>query len=156
MATIAKRIGGLKAKRNGQAFEARFMASCQIYGVCATRIPDGCRRVGARQLIPVKSPFDFVLSYLGRSAMIDTKSYVDRMPHSDINPDQVRAMLGHEAQGALAGYVIYLRESDVMLFTPATALREKLKVRGSIGIDDLMSVPLGAPGEFKPRLIFSP
>lgn len=155
MATTARRISGLRAKRNGQNFEMRFMAACNRYGVSATRIPDGCRRVGARQLIPVKSPFDFVLSYQGKSAMIDTKSYSDKMPHSGINEDQVRSMLGHELQGSIAGYVIYLREEDVMVFTPASALLAKLKVRGSIGIDDPQSVRLGTPGEFKPRLIFS-
>jgi len=115
-----KRISGLVAKRQGQSFENIFETSCQYHGLAVTRIPDGCRQVHGGKLIRVKSPYDFTISYRGRSAMIDTKTQAGKtFPYARIDIDQARNLSQHERQGVTAGYVVWLRDIDSVVFIAA-------------------------------------
>lgn len=148
-------IRGLKAKRQGQSFENIFEVACRNHGLAVTRIPDSCRRVGANKLIQTKSPFDFVISYAGRSAMIDTKSCDGKaFPYSKIDPRQVLNLVDHEKEGTLSGYVVWLREIDAVVFIQAGFLEEAVGKRGSFPTDSPFIKHLGPATSFTPAAIF--
>lgn len=125
---------GRKAKHNGMAFEAVFQNACDRIRATCTRIPDGCKQIGQNRLIRVKSPFDFVVTHLNRTAIIDTKTLDSKaFPHSAIDPHQSITLAKHQAAGAISGYVVYLRETSEVIFIPGALLKEKYGTRGSIG-----------------------
>lgn len=146
------RLSGLAAKRQGSAFEEVFQRACQRSGVAVTRIPDGCKRVGPKRLIQVKSPFDWILTYQGKTVVIDTKSTANAsFSNSGIDGHQVQEMLKHTG-----GYVVWLRLENQVIFVPATRLATLYGVRGSIGWRDAHCVPLGPCGNMDVRKIFEP
>lgn len=129
-----RRVAGYLAKRAGSEFERLFMQACERNSVAVTRLPDSCKQVGPKRLIRVKSPYDFVCTYSARSAVIDTKtSGTDSFAHSMIDEHQVVEMIPHEFSGAKAGYVVWLRAIDMVIFIPATTLAAAMRVKGSIG-----------------------
>jgi len=105
-------------------------------GVAATRIPDGCRRVSAHKLLQVKTPFDFVVSCKGQTALIDTKTCKDTFAHSMIDSFQLQCMMEHLRAGVLSGYVIHFRDHKVVGFVSAKELFTRYRNRGSIQFDD--------------------
>lgn len=149
-------IRGLKAKRQGQSFENIFESACLYNGIAVTRIPDSCRRVSHNKLLQVPSPFDFTISYRGRTAMIDTKTQAGKTyPYSDINSRQVLNLASHEAHGIPAGYVIWLREIDAVAFITAGYLEKAIGKRGSFQADSPYVKHLGPIATFTPAAIFS-
>jgi penicillin-binding protein-related factor A (putative recombinase) len=120
------------------------------------RIPDGCRRIpvgrGVR-LIAVKSPCDWVCSYNGLTAVIDTKT-IDRasFPFNLINPDQVRSMNALTPGGTLRGYVIWFRKIDRVVFISCEKLKT-VQTRGSVSVED--GIDLGPLDELDLTKIFS-
>lgn len=108
-----------------------FQHQCKAEGIAITRIPDGCRTLGPRKLIRVKSPFDWILSLNGRAALIDTKTTQgDTFPNSKIDACQVGEMLNHAP--VLSGYVVRFERLAILAFIPATILSESIERRGSI------------------------
>lgn len=74
-------------------------------------------------MIRVKSPFDWILTYQGRSAVIDTKTTEhDAFWRADIIEHQVEELLIHEQAGGVGGYIVWNRKSDLILFIPASLL----------------------------------
>lgn len=123
--------------------------------MAVTRIPDGCKRVGPKRLIQVKTPWDYVLSYNGKTAVIDTKSTANAsFSNSKIEGHQVQAMLSHSAHGTIGGYVVWLRLENQVIFVPATRLATLYGVRGAVGWRDAHCVPLGPCGNMDVRRIF--
>lgn len=117
-----RRVSGLLAKRNGDFFENLFKNTAAIQDIACTRIPNGARQAG-KFLIRVKSPFDWVLSYRGRSAMIDTKSLSSgNFTASKIDENQVSELYAHESQDVVSGYLVFLREKNQCLFYSAGQL----------------------------------
>lgn len=150
-----RRLGGLKAKRAGQTFEMRFLIACGRYDVAVTRIPDSCRRVSAKKLIQIKSPFDFALSYMGRSAFVDTKTVAgSTFPNSHIDPEQVHSLMAHEDAGTIAGYVINFAKTGTTIFVPASQLIKLINVKGSISAVDAPRI-LGTDNNIMPFRIFT-
>lgn len=126
------RARGLKAKKNGENFENIFKVICQRMNIVVTRIPDGCRQLSATKLTRVKTPFDWVLSFQGRVALIDTKSInAKAFPNSLIDFHQAMAMAAHEANGIRAGYVVFLKEIETLVFIQAVELVKSFGVKGS-------------------------
>jgi len=120
------------SKAIGTSFENIFYKLCKIQGIAITRIPDGCRRVSKFQIFQVKTPFDWVLSYCSKSAMIDTKTTQEStFPSSLIKDHQVSALLEHERAGVRAGYVIWFRTTQAVVFFPASVLWSWNKVKES-------------------------
>lgn len=123
---------GIQSKRSGDSFEKLFVHACQIYDFAITRIPDGCRQLSNKRLIRIKSPWDFVISYQGHTALIDTKTVQgDTFPYSSITPHQVKALCDHANHGAMTGYVVWLRKTDRVIFIPAFTLHGALQSKNS-------------------------
>lgn len=147
----ARSRSALMAKRVGEFFEDIFQSSCMKNRIVCTRIPDGCRRIGPQRLIQVKTPWDFVITYGGKSAFIDTKTHDDKcFRHSFIEKHQVEEMVKHVFQGGIGGYVIWLREIDSVFFMPAAALFRHMGERGSFTDSHPNAIKLG------PHLGFNP
>lgn len=144
---LQNRLRGRTAKAAGTAFEELFERVARLQRIGISRIHDGCRRVGPRptDLIRMKQPFDWVLSYRGLSALIDTKSVAGKaLPCSAIDPNQRRELARHASHGGIAGYVVWTRDTKDFYFIPASVLEEKAKLkRGSISASDTGVVRLG-------------
>lgn len=131
MPSFTKRLAGKRAQQNGAQFEALFQAACARQAIIATRIPDGCKQT-SRGVIRIQTPFDWVLSYQGRAALIDTKTMQDKsFANSKINPAQALALVRHDVEGTKAGYVVWLRETDEFIYIPAKILCQAMMERGS-------------------------
>ena len=131
--TLSRSQAGLKAKRYGEYFEALFKSACLARRIAVTRIPDGCKQLGQNRIIRVRSPFDWIVSKNGTTALIDTKTQEGKaFPNSKIDSHQVSELLPHETNGSIAGYVVWLREIDQIIFIPSTVLIKAQRDRGSI------------------------
>lgn len=136
---------GAKAKRAGDQFEALFFSAARLSGIAITRINDGCRTLGRNRLIRVKQPWDWVLTFQGMTALIDTKTTnAAAFPCSKIDGNQLRELTRHAAQGAIAGYVVWTRATHELFFVPAGLLTMKaLLPRGSIQAKEPGVISLG-------------
>lgn len=137
---LKNRFRGKRAKAFGGLFEDIFSRNCLRTGIGITRIPDGCRRLSHTRLIQIKSPFDWICSYQGKSIFIDTKTNQgNAFQHSLIDEHQVKSLRMHETRGAIAGYVIWLRKPDQVLFVPAGTLEKRMQIIGSISVESVHS-----------------
>lgn len=151
--TLANTLRGGKAYRAGRGFEEIFERQCRISRVAFNRVPDGCRTVGARKLIRVRTPYDWVLTLNGKTALIDTKSFdLSRLLPSKIEPHQLKALLAHHTEGAVAGYVIHFRPEADVRFAPASVL-DTIFSTGK-GCEYTALLPLGRYPSFNPRRLF--
>lgn len=140
----ARRAGGLKAKNNGRIFENIFEEGCRSVGLACTRFPDGCKRLGLKKLMQIPTPWDYIVTNDGVSAMLDTKSVAEAaFSHSNIKEHQVKEMLSHTLRGAVGGYVIWLRKPARVIFVPARVLWARMGERGSIKENDPGVISLG-------------
>lgn len=146
-----KRLAGAKAVRNGRAFEDLFESMCRIHFVNFTAIPDGCRVVGRGRLLRVPTPFDYVASYHGMVALLDTKTVQGkRFVPSDIKKHQLSAMLDHPK--VLSGYLILFREVNYVGWLPSGRMREMIRDGKGVAAEELAC--LGSTLAFDPRKIF--
>lgn len=139
----------------GDDFEKLFSDTCRFTrGFAITRFPSACKVVRGGELVQIKAPWDWVVSYKGKTALIDTKTTEgDTFPHSKITSHQVEELYAHSIAGATAtGYVIWFRKSDGVYFASSLILNNLLNVRGSLKTDMLQF--LGKSGAFKPQIMF--
>jgi hypothetical protein len=114
-------MGG-KSKLLGDLFESMFKQISESQGCVVTKIPDGCRQVG-KKLIRVKTPFDWIVSYGSKTALIDTKTVQgESFTPSMIVNHQVDELSRHEALGTLAGYVVWFRKKEIVEYISSKAL----------------------------------
>ena len=147
--------GGAKAQAFGALFENLFLNSCRKNGIVTTRFPDGCKSIGQNRIIRVKTPFDWILSFNGKTALIDTKTTdSDSFSHSKIIIHQVTEMSAHQRAGTIAGYVIWFRKSNRVIFMNALDLFELSLKPGSIKKDEYKSKIIGIDSNFDMRLVF--
>lgn len=147
-----RKIGGHKAKAYGQMFEKLFDMACKRHGIGVTQIPDSCKQISGSKIMRVKSPFDWVMSYQGHSAMIDTKTTEhDTFSRSDIVEHQVKELLVHEMGGTLGGYVIWFRAMDQIVFMPASTLNtlKRSGIGASINARHVDAILLGSSHDFQ-------
>lgn len=136
---------GAEARYQGQLFEDAFVRACVHNEIACTRMPDGCKQVGPKRLIRVKTPWDWIISLNTRTALLDTKSTNDKaFAHTHIQIHQVRPMVDHACEGVTAGYVIWYRQHDRVVFISAHSLMKRLGSRGSIPYNDPDCRPLGS------------
>lgn len=113
------------SKREGNQFERLFYRSAirQCFGIL--QIPDGCKRVGLKKLIPVKTPCDFVLASKGRGILIDTKTQGTGLtfPKANINLSQVHSICSMKEHGFYGGYIVWLRSINKVVFYDCEILR---------------------------------
>ena len=131
--SLNKRLLGLRSKRMGESWENLFFSTAISQRIAITRVPDGCKQLGPKRIIRVKTPFDWIVTYKGRTALIDTKSTdAETFPNSQIDESQMKHLLSQEIGGAIAGYIIWFRTLNQVVFVPASSLYQRSKVRGSI------------------------
>lgn len=125
MPTLARKRGGQKAVYAGRAFEAQFAYCAKQQGCEISRLPDGCRVVGKNNLIRVRTPFDYILSHLGRIAFLDTKTTQGGVFNKAmIDLHQLRELSRHAFPGAvIAGYVIQFRKFEKIVFVKTLELK---------------------------------
>ena len=147
---------GALSKKIGNGFENLFEAESIRSGIKTVRVPDGCRRIphpGGVRLIPVKSPFDFILSYNGRAAFVDTKSIGAKyFSHNKITEHQMQALLCLERDGHVAGYVVNFDHWKQVVFFPASRLN-LTDPNNSMRVED--GVPLGSVFQLRLRNLFA-
>lgn len=147
---------GIVQKAFGDLFEDLFFDMCnRVPGMAITRFPDGCRVVGRNKIIRVKTPCDWIMTYGGMTALLDTKTTeTDSFPYSKIEKHQVEEMIKHQAAGARSGYVIWYRKSDDIVFVSSLLLSQLMYQRGSIKGFTGSSCYLGKSRDFKAKMIF--
>jgi penicillin-binding protein-related factor A (putative recombinase) len=122
MATIKRIISGHKSKSNGDKFEAALMHSAWLKGWAVIKIPSGCKQAG-KQLIRVRTPFDFVFAKNGHVIMADAKTTLAKsFGYASITQHQLQELLKFEKQGVTAGYIINWATADQVRFYSASQL----------------------------------
>lgn len=149
----ARTLAGRKAQRYGQMFENLFRSNLTRARLAFDRMPDGCRVVGRGRLIRVKTPFDWIVTEGGRTAVLDTKTFDEHrlMPHM-IEEHQLRALEKHARAGAVAGYVIWFRPCDLVVFADASQLYEIFESGEGVHASEIPLI--GSSRKFDPRQIF--
>ncbi len=147
---------GASQKAFGNLFEELFYKTCSsVPQLAITRFPDGCKVVGGNKMIRVQTPCDWLITYGGTTALIDTKTTeTDSFPYSKISEHQVNEMVRHSDLGATSGYVIWFRKSDEIFFLSSLYLSRLMKKRGSIKGIECNSNYLGKSTHFNPKIIF--
>lgn len=127
---------------------------CQRHGANVTRIPDGCKQIGQRKIIRVKTPFDFIVSCGRQVGFIDTKKLAkDSFPYSQIDDHQINQMWLHESPAVKSGYVVYLSKINQVIFIPV-GIMIKRQGSGSFDMTTPFVIYLGDFSNFDIRKIF--
>ena len=145
--------GGKKAKSYGKAFELAVYEQCQREGLFPIWHPDGCETIARPPyLIRTKMPFDFSILKDSKALFLDAKSFdKNTMSASDMAEHQVRILARAEEEGFAAGYLVYFRKPDKIVFFDAHVLLELGEKGGSIKWED--GLLCGHIQNFKIRLI---
>lgn len=149
-------LAGRRAQRNGAGWENLFQSHARRAGIVCIRFPDGCRRVagpgGKPRLLPVRTPFDWILSVPGHSAYVDTKTVGGgRFQYNQVKEHQVEALLALHTHGHAAGYVVHFQDLNAVLYFDAMQLAG-LGPRESLGPED--GVLLGSVFGLELKLIW--
>jgi len=104
-------VRGIKAKRQGEAFETYLKIAANNQKVSYLKIPQGCelrKYMGQTRPVLVKSPFDFIMAYKGTCLFFDCKSTIDQtFFRSKIDWDQVESLKTLYANGCKAGLIVF-------------------------------------------------
>lgn len=88
--------------------------------------------------VPQKTPFDFIASKNGRALVFDAKTLNgETFPKSACEPHQVEALLKFEASKLTAGYIVFFRALDSVVFFSASRLKQlapRCSLKSSDGI----------------------
>jgi hypothetical protein len=116
-------LRGAKAKAFGQLFEQILSITCHKARIKFEQLPSGCRWVGKRA-VPVKTPFDFIACKNGKAIFFDAKTLdAKTFSKSSSTPHQIESLLAFELSGLTAGYIVWLREIDEIVFYKASQLK---------------------------------
>ena len=145
-----RKVGGFKAKKQGQFFENAFMSHAS-HSCVVIKIPDGAKRIGPKTLIQVQTPFDVVLIHLQskRVLFLDLKTTLNTSwPVSLNTPHQIAKLLEIEETGHIAGYVVYFRTPNELRFYSAKELtkerdRASLTREEGVFLGSLLNFELG-------------
>lgn len=75
--------------------------------------------------VPAKSPFDFILAKNGRVILCDAKSIdAKNFSKSSCKPHQIDSLYGFEMSGLTAGFIVWLRAVDQVVFFQASKLKD--------------------------------
>lgn len=146
---------GLANRINGIRWEMYLQRQANREGAVLVQMPLGCKRVGKRKLVQIKTPFDFCLVKNGVAIFIDCKFFQDKksIAYSDMTPHQVESLFELEKYGkATSGYLIYFESIDLVCFAKSSDLKA-VKRRDSLRIEKMTQ--LGALETFKLAPLFS-
>jgi len=142
MKGISQQLGG--------AFEDLFVRSCMREQVNCTRIPNGCKILRPGKIVPVRTPFDFIINRGKFAAVVDCKTVQEgTFQRSMATTHQIESMLPI-AVSLPAGYCIHFRDSDQVAFFSVFRIN-KLKAGESLSPED--GLYLGAAGNMNPGMI---
>lgn len=151
-----KRTAGKLAKDMGDIFEAYTQAACRREGINLEKIPTGCKQAyykGHLRTILVKTPFDFILAKNKQSAFIDCKTIESgNFSASMRDNNQVMSLLRMHNQNIPAGYIIWFRDKNLVIFATAEQLA-KMVPRESIKHTD--GIILGEHNNFSLQRVLS-
>ena len=115
-------VRGAKAKASGKLFEEILSHHCRSNKIKFEQLPSGCRWIG-KTAIPVKTPFDFIMAKNGKVVLFDAKSLdSSTFSRSACKPHQIESLYGFELSGLTAGFIVWLREIDEIVFFRASLL----------------------------------
>jgi hypothetical protein len=154
------------SKVEGNAWEQVFKRAAILAGFATIHLPGGANPTGRRDakgrpiLFPVKMPFDFRLSkpltpivsegmiYASAfSGSFDTKTIDGKtFPYSAITPHQLESLYSEECAGCCAGYIVYFRPENRVVFFSAGKLAA-VRPRESLSPED--GLDLGSVYELK-------
>ena len=147
-----RRMRGKRAKYGGMEWENRLISQCSLYDLSVIRIPDGCKQVAAGRLIRVRTPFDFIVADHFQAAFLDTKTIdATSFGYSLIDQNQLNNLLKLHDKGHVAGYLIWFKPLDQVLFFNAGQL---LEVRPGNGLFLPSGLLLGSVSDFNPCVLF--
>jgi len=152
---LSRHKAGIKAKNFGQAFENILLNKASYENLSLIKIPDGCRRVNTPKglrLIPVNTPFDFVLMQCGYAITFDAKT-VDQFTfwYSLIDRKQLFSLNNCAKNSLRSGYLIWFRKPDLISFIHAHHL-SKVKTGQSVTPED--GIILGTRNNFRLSPLF--
>lgn len=143
-------IGGKRAKAHGSDFEEILRFSAEVEGYEIIRIPDGCRQLGPHRLMRVQSPFDFVfVKSQYEIVFVDAKSTDNNtFTYSAITQHQLQILSLLESKGVKAGYIIYFRTPNLVVWFSASKLNsinkgQSLKPQDGVQLGSRHSITLG-------------
>lgn len=142
MKSIKRVVAGRKAKKRGEGFENLLYAEAYRTRWQVIKIPDGCRQIGPKQLVRVRSPFDFVFLKKGFAIFCDAKTTLAKSySFSDLTIHQVKTLLDIHTNEFTAGYVINFTELNKTVFfdgptIASVELRSSLKPEDGILVGD--------------------
>lgn len=131
---------GLRNARNqrtGGAFEAALSWEAVRAEVLAVRNGQTVRWLPGGRSVAVKSNLDWTLVKKARpTAFCDTKSFqARRFGRSMLDPHQVALAHRYRQFGAIAGFIVHLRELNAVVFYSADVI-VGTQLRQGFGIDD--------------------
>lgn len=128
-------VRGAKAKVFGQYFEHILSVFCRRQEIKFEQIPSGCKWVGKKP-IPTRTPFDFIASKNGRAVVFDAKTIAGTaFSKSACKEHQIESLFGFQVSGLTAGYIVWFRENDQIVFFKASQLKH-LRPRCSLKVSD--------------------
>lgn len=142
---------------SGKSFENDFDFACVRQGWFSLPIPSGAKWISKFKIIPIKSPFDRVITFRDKTKPLagyfDLKSHSGKsFSHSLIKQHQVESLFQLHLCGHTAGYLVWFSASDEVIFFNAEIL-QNLKTRQSLGPEE--GVSLGNLENFVIRKAFS-
>jgi len=139
MVNFNKVRGGLYAKKVGAGFEDRFEKYCyHAENVSCIRLPDGCKRVGANQFIPVRTAFDWIVFHRDTVIFCDTKT--TNTNSYSINEGKVAFQLENfricDSHNHIAGFLVEYRDINELRWFGHKRITEILKEKKSLRSDE--------------------
>lgn len=137
MVSEKKRISGKKSQKKGNAFEKLVMENGWRNKYSVIRIPNGSRRIGAHAIIPIKSPFDFVVVKKKFIVFLDAKTCGKKyFEHSSIKEKQIQHLYSLYLQEHVSGYLVRFELENKTVFFDAKLLKSRIGIRGSLKSDE--------------------
>lgn len=151
----SKQRQGYDARRNGQVFEEMVRHRATRIDATLIKIPDGCRRVqgpkGLR-LLPVTTPFDFVLMHRGYCITMDAKTTDNAtFTYSQLDRQQLQSLYVCDQNALRSGYLIWFRKPDLVSFLDIKILKG---VKPKTSVDAHDGIVLGKGSGFDLSILF--
>lgn len=140
-------LAGHRSKGYGQLFENMIKMSCIKTSIFAVKMPDGCRTIMTKFGVPalrrVHTPFDFMLIAEGMTCFIDAKTIESgNFSYSMLEQHQVHALLKIHDHNVSAGYLVWYRKKNEVIFYRASLLYH-LKPNDSLNPESGINVGVG-------------
>ncbi|RYF52455.1 MAG: hypothetical protein EOO38_00150 [Cytophagaceae bacterium] len=143
----------LQNKHVGAHFEKLLVHRAQLCGLLILRNELSFRYQGGGKMLPIRTDLDFrICNKRGQTAFCDAKSFdQDYFTFSQITEHQLRRARIYEAYNVPAGFVVWFKPSQQVLFYAGNVLHQ---MGPRSRFTSAHGVSLGHALNFDPRLIF--